>query len=74
MDNIKKKLIDKFEWAEWQIDRGIRANFKCEYCGKDLLETIDDDFWIWQIDHIKPISKKGEDTKDNHAVSCLTCN
>jgi 5-methylcytosine-specific restriction endonuclease McrA len=78
MESIKKELAEKYEWAPWQIKAGIRAKFKCEYCGKDLLESVDNYFWIWQIDHIKPTSKGGDDDYDkeqeNLAVSCLTCN
>lgn len=31
--------------------------------------------WLWaSIDHVKPISKGGEDTEDNYVTACWECN
>lgn len=53
-----------------QIEIAIRANFKCEYCDKDLLESVDS-YDSWQIDHIVP---DGNDDLENLALACKTCN
>lgn len=73
-----KTLKDKYKWSETQIRLGLRAKFKCEYCGKDLLKNIDD-YKLWQVDHIRPKSKQGNDDCNiddcnNLAISCRQCN
>ena len=47
----------------FQRDKGI-----CVYCGKQLKM---DNFWI---DHIKPLSRGGNNEDYNLAVSCCECN
>jgi 5-methylcytosine-specific restriction endonuclease McrA len=52
-----------------------RADFRCEYCGKDLSGSFIDAFHA-EIDHIVP-HKKGEkknDDPNNLAATCVTCN
>jgi hypothetical protein len=51
----------------------IRCNFKCEYCGRFLLASIED-YDTWQWDHLKPIAKRGEDTEANGVIACKLCN
>lgn len=48
-------LKRNFKWSEEQIQLGLRAKFKCEYCDKDLLSLIDN-YKLWQKDHIIPRS------------------
>ena len=35
------QLIKKYRWSEEQIYLAMRANFRCEYCDKDLFENIE---------------------------------
>lgn len=68
-----KRLVETKLWGERSVKIGIRANFRCEYCGKDLLKSIAN-YKEWQEDHIVPLSKGGKDTLDNIALSCRFCN
>ena len=85
-DNFKKKrmtrktesqiiqeLVDEWRWGKEQAKRGIRADFKCEYCDKDLLSSVEN-YKEWQEDHIVPQCEEGDDIDENIAVSCRTCN
>ena len=47
--------------------------FKCEYCGRDLLASIED-YDAWQLDHVVPTSKDGPDSFENLALCCKACN
>ena len=63
----------KFDFSERQARAAIRCGFKCEYCGRFLLASIED-YDTWQWDHIEPVSKGGEDEEANGAISCKLCN
>ena len=70
------ELISKHGWDRSSVLLGIRAQFRCEYCGRYLLRSVDD-YDTWQIDHIIPKAKCGKDVKDhcnNLAIACKTCN
>ncbi len=69
-DDARDLLMNELSWPAFMIDIGIRADFCCEYCGKDLLTNVDA-YDSWQKDHIVP---NGGDGVDNLAVSCRTCN
>jgi 5-methylcytosine-specific restriction endonuclease McrA len=73
MQKIIESLVSTGQWGENDVVLGIRAGFKCEYCDKDLLATVDN-YKEWQKDHIIPKSKGGEDINENIAISCKTCN
>ncbi len=75
MESIIESLIDTGLWGENDVKIGIRAGFKCEYCDKDLLASVDN-YKEWQKDHIIPKFKEGENTDriENIALSCRTCN
>lgn len=73
MEEMIKTLVDTGKWGEEDVKIGIRASFKCEYCDKDLLESVDN-YKEWQVDHIIPKSKGGEESFENSALSCRTCN
>jgi hypothetical protein len=60
-------------WSDWQARLGFHANFCCEYCDRDLLESVHD-YDTWQVDHIVPLSKQGVDAQWNRALSCKVCN
>lgn len=65
-----KRLINDLAWPEKQVNIGIRAGFRCEYCGKDLLASYED-YDLWQIDHIVP---GWGNEMENLALSCKLCN
>ena len=53
---------------------GDGARYRCEYCGRDLLASVDN-YRMWQEDHIIPESLGGEqDDMDNLALCCRSCN
>lgn len=45
-----------------------RDNFTCQYCGKKSPEAK------LEIDHIKPVSKGGDNSMENLVTSCFDCN
>ena len=45
-----------------------RDSFTCQYCGKSA-PTV-----LLEIDHIKPVSKNGDDDITNLITSCFDCN
>lgn len=63
-------VLNGLGWPDFMIDIGIRAKFCCEYCGKELLSSVDA-YDSWQKDHIVP---NGSDNISNLAVACKTCN
>jgi 5-methylcytosine-specific restriction endonuclease McrA len=73
MKEIIESLVSTGRWGEDDVKLGIRAGFKCEYCDKDLLASVDN-YKEWQKDHIIPTSKGGKDSNGNIALSCKTCN
>lgn len=50
-----------------------RSDFRCEYCGLDLLCDFDSLFGA-SMDHVKPRTHGGLDDPDNLVASCRTCN
>lgn len=66
-------LVKTGKWSSQQARWGIRANFKCEYCGLDLLEN-EGAYLLWSQDHIKPTTAGGEWSDDNMAIACHACN
>ena len=59
-------------WGSPGIECGIRAGFRCEHCGRDLLASLDD-YKAWQQDHLVPRSLGGPDTLDNMVAACHPC-
>lgn len=57
--SLSKKL--RFEIFE-------RDGFQCQYCGKCPPDVT------LEVDHIVPVSKGGEDLKENLRASCFNCN
>lgn len=73
MSNVPERLAATGKWHVNTAWLSERAGHKCEYCGLDFFESVAN--WkSFQIDHIIPISKGGEDNNDNKAVACKTCN
>lgn len=70
---IIEKLVATGYWGEQEAKMGIESNFKCQYCGKDLLESVDN-YKEWQADHLIPQSLNGGNEVENLVLSCRTCN
>lgn len=51
-----------------------KQNRKCPYCGGGLHKLAVADGNTIAIDHIVPLSKGGESTFSNYAISCAWCN
>ena len=60
-------------WGQPGIDCGIRANFRCEYCDRDRLRSLDD-YKAWAQDHLVPRKAGGRDDLSNMVVACHPCN
>jgi 5-methylcytosine-specific restriction endonuclease McrA len=76
MKEIKRiisDLVSTGKWSEEAAHYGIRAGFKCEYCDRDLLASVND-YKEWQEDHIIPSHAGGKYKSENIAVACRTCN
>ena len=63
-----REIINTLTSEEW-LDILTQHNFKCAYCGKELINSFDT-----TRDHIIPISKGGNNTKENIVPSCRSCN
>lgn len=72
-DEIKKTLVREYGFSEEAVEIGIRARFQCEYCGRPLLDTVDD-YDAWHRDHIIPVSKNGSGELSNLSLACKPCN
>ena len=63
IEDLKLKLISS-SWEPQTLELGIRANFKCEYCGCDFFSSINNYDSI-QRDHIIPSIAGGTDMLAN---------
>ena len=76
-DDVKNRLVSSSETGNWGDGNaavlGLRAGFNCEYCGKYLLQSVDN-YVDWEADHIDPRSAGGPNNFDNLALSCRQCN
>jgi len=72
IEDLKLKLISS-SWDAETLEIGIRANFKCEYCGCDFFSSVNDYDSI-QRDHLIPVIAGGTDTFENFVLSYKTCN
>ena len=52
-----EELKQKHRWHRTQVEYGVRANFCCEYCGRDMLASVDS-YAMWARDHIVPQKAK----------------
>lgn len=75
-EELVKELVDVAGFSREAALVGVRAGFACEYCGRYLLDSIDD-YDIWEQDHIVPVSKTPEPPKEDAshmALACRLCN
>ena len=63
-----KEVINTLTADEW-LEILEEHNFKCVYCGKDLIDSFDT-----TRDHIIPLNKGGNNIKDNILPACRSCN
>ena len=73
MSDIPEKLAATGKWHKNTAWLSQRAGHKCEYCDLDFFASVTN-YKSFQVDHIIPVSKGGEDTNENKAVACKTCN
>jgi len=72
--NSTEAIIAAFKkWHPEAVRRAIRANFKCEYCDRDLLVSLED-YKTLDEDHIIPTCAGGSVDGSNIAVACFMCN
>ncbi len=71
---VLEKLVGTKKWSRQAAELGERADYRCEYCGLDLLHSPET-YKLWQRDHIVPLSQHGgREDIENLALSCKTCN
>jgi 5-methylcytosine-specific restriction endonuclease McrA len=78
MQKVIKQLVETGKWSANHATVAFNANFKCEYCGLDLLQDAHH-YKLWQMDHIVPkylMLQEGGDPEDfdNLAIACKPCN
>ena len=61
-------------WYEVSLIVWPRAGFRCEYCGRDMLASVDEYRYGWNHDHLIPKSVSHDDSTDNMVLSCVPCN
>lgn len=57
-DDLAAELAGLPNWGSRGVECGIRAGLRCNYCGRDLLASLDD-YKAWQQDHLVPNAKQG---------------
>jgi hypothetical protein len=72
-EDVVKALCATGKWSEPTARLAERARYRCEYCDRDLLASLDA-YKRFEIDHIVPTSKGGLPVFDNLALSCRHCN
>lgn len=71
--SLYEELMDTGHWGPIETELAIEFDFCCAYCGKNMFDSVDN-YKEWQTDHIIPASKGGDDSIENYALSCRTCN
>jgi hypothetical protein len=64
----EKKEIDYYNIPENRLKIFERDAYKCHYCGKQLTR------FTATLDHLQPISRRGDNSYENLITSCLHCN
>ena len=58
---VRKRLTQRIKDSIYSRDK-----YSCQYCGEKGLEVV--------VDHIKPVSKGGDNEDDNLITACVDCN
>ncbi len=72
-ERIIGELVAHGKWSREQVEIGLRAGFRCEYCKLEFYASPEN-YKQWQREHIVPLSKGGTEDFENLAVACHTCN
>ena len=64
----EREIINTLTSQEW-LDILEQYNYRCAYCGKEF-----DLFDKPEKEHVMPISKNGDNTKENVVPACRSCN
>ena len=73
-EDVVARLLATGKWWPETTKVAERAGYQCEYCGLDLLGSIES-YKLFEIDHIVPVSKGGARADiDNLALACRHCN
>jgi hypothetical protein len=73
-EDVIQALVATGKWIEGVARIAERARYKCEYCGLDLLQSVQA-YKQFQIDHIVPKKKIADpDNYYNVALACRHCN
>jgi hypothetical protein len=74
LDEARQALLLEHGWIPETLAIWLRADCRCEVCGRDLLGTTDDYFYGAEIDHLQPATRGGSDELSNRALLCRMCN
>jgi len=72
-EELVERLMREFRFSPEQVELGLKAGFRCQDCGRDLLESVDA-YDAWHTEHVVPTSKEGPPGTENWALACKTCN
>jgi 5-methylcytosine-specific restriction endonuclease McrA len=73
-ERVVRELVATGKWSDEQARIGLRAHFRCEYCGLDF-HASPENYKQWEREHVVPLSAdEGTETFDNLAAACRTCN
>lgn len=73
-DELADQLARLPGWYDITIAVWPRADYRCEYCGRDFLASVDEYRWGWNHDHLIPESISHDDSPNNMVLSCVPCN
>jgi hypothetical protein len=71
---LRHLLVARYHFGVDMVDIAWRAGFRCEYCDKDMLGSVDAYHWNWEREHVVPTTHGGADVLENWALACRTCN
>jgi|GEM_PF-3652273 len=70
----REQILRQFEFRKRHrrtVEVWLRADLKCEYCGKNLAEIVADYYHGSHVDHVVP---NKDDSIENLALACIACN
>ena len=75
MEQLRRELVAEYRWSDEAFAAWQSQDFRCAYCGLDLIQTIDA-YKLGEIEHILPQSKYHEiaDSPSNQTVACRISN